>query len=382
LAAVNILIIAGEESGDLHGSALMKNMKNINSNLVFYGIGGDRMIAEGLKHSFHIKDMSFLGLIEVVKHLPHIFKVKKTIINVVRQNNIRTAILIDYPGFNLNLAHKLNKLGTKIFYYISPQIWAWGKGRIEKIKRLIKKMIVVFPFEKDFYLKNSIETEFVGHPLIDRINEYKYMSREELYNKFELEKGKEILLIMPGSRVHEIEKILPESLVAAKAIAKKNNMQIVIACSQNIDLTYYKNLLPGEIKIVKNYSYDLMRHSTFGIIKSGTSTLECALHELPFVAVYRTSKITYLIGETLVKIDWIAMPNIIAGEKIIEEFVQDDFTADKVEEFISSFLESKDEQIVMKEKFKKIKRLLGEGNASQNAARIITDEMDEIRKKD
>ena len=133
---MNILIIAGEESGDLHGSALMKEMKNLNSNLVFYGIGGDRMIAEGLNHSFHIKDMSFLGFVEVVKHLPHIFRVKRTILDLTKQKSIRTSVLIDYPGFNLNLAHKLNKFGIKVLYYISPQIWAWGTGRIEKIKNL------------------------------------------------------------------------------------------------------------------------------------------------------------------------------------------------------------------------------------------------------
>ncbi len=378
---MNILIIAGEESGDLHGSALMKEMKNNYSNLAFYGIGGERMIAEGLIHSFHIKDMSFLGLVEVVKHLPHIIKVKRTIVKIIRQNNIRTAILIDYPGFNLNLARKLKKLRVKVFYYISPQIWAWGTGRIKKIRKLIHKMIVVFPFEKDFYLKNGIDADFVGHPLIDRLNRYQYMNKEELLNKCGLEKDKEILLIMPGSRLHEIEKILPESLDAAKAIAQRNNLQIVVACSQNIDEMQLENHITDKIKVVKNYSYDLMRHSVFGIIKSGTSTLECALHELPFAAVYRTSKITYLIGERLVKVDWIAMPNIIAGEKVVEEFVQDDFSAANLEEFVNSFLESENERTIMIEKFKKIKSILGDGDASQNAARIITDEMDEIREK-
>ena len=137
MEAVNVLIISGEESGDLHGSALMKEMKNLNSNLVFYGIGGDRMIAEGLNHSFHIKDMSFLGIVEVIKHLPYIVKVKKTILNLVEQKKIKTVVLIDYPGFNLNLARKLNLLGLKILYYISPQIWAWGTKRIDKIKSVL-----------------------------------------------------------------------------------------------------------------------------------------------------------------------------------------------------------------------------------------------------
>lgn len=378
---MNILIISGEESGDLHGSALMKEMKNLNSNLVFYGIGGDRMIAEGLNHSFHIKDMSFLGIAEVIKHLPYILKVKRTILNLVEQKRIKTVVLIDYPGFNLNLARRLNKFGIKILYYISPQIWAWGTGRIDKIKRLITKMLVVFPFEKDFYLSKGVDVEFVGHPLIERINKYQYMSKDELYNKFDLEKHKKILLIMPGSRKHEIEKIFPESYKAAKAIADRNKMQIVVACAQNINESYFDELISEKVMTIKNCSYDLMRHSKFGIVKSGTSTLECALHEMPFAAVYRTSAITYLIGEKLVNIELVAMPNIIAGEKVVEEFIQNNFKADTLEEFVNSFLDSEDKQITMINKFKHIKSLLGEGNASLNAARIIIDEMDEIREE-
>lgn len=381
MEAVNVLIISGEESGDLHGSALMKEMRNLNSNLVFYGIGGDKMIAEGLNHSFHIEDMSFLGLFEVIKHLPHIMKVKRTILKLVEQKRIKTVVLIDYPGFNLNLARRLNKAGLKILYYITPQIWAWGAGRIEKIKRLITKMIVVFPFEKDFYLSKDVDVEFVGHPLINRIKKYQYMSKDELCNKFSLDRQKDILLIMPGSRKHEIEKIFSESYKAAKAIAEKTGMQIIVACAQSIDENYFGGLISEDVKVIKNYSYDLMRHSKFGIVKSGTSTLECALHELPFVTVYRASPITYFIGERLVKIKWISMPNIIAGEKVVEEFVQNDFVADNLAKFAVSFLKSEDKQITMIDKFRNIKRLLGEGDASLNAARIIIDEMDEIRKE-
>jgi lipid-A-disaccharide synthase len=186
---------------------------------------------------------------------------------------------------------------------------------------------------------------------------------------------------MPGSRKHEIDKIFPESFIAAKAIAESHDMQFVVACPQNIDENYFDKFASGGVKVIKNYSYDLMRYSKFGIIKSGTSTLECALHEMPFAAVYRTSKITYLIGERLVKVDWIAMPNIIAGEKVIEEFVQNDCRADKIENYINSFLDSEARQMAMINKFKDIKRKLGEGNASLNAARIILDEMNEIREE-
>ena len=184
---------------------------------------------------------------------------------------------------------------------------------------------------------------------------------------------------MPGSRMHEIEKIFPESYKAAKSIAERNKMQIVVACAQNIDENYFGEMISEKVKTIKKSSYDLMRHAKFGIVKSGTSTLECALHELPFAVVYRTSPITYFIGERLVNVDLVAMPNIIAGEKVVEEFIQNNLKADSLKNFADSFLDSEDKQIAMINKFKHIKSLLGEGNASLNAARIIIDEMDEIR---
>ncbi len=212
------MIIAGEASGDLHGAALIKKLKNIDSSIEILGIGGDRMIEAGMNALFHIKKMAFLGLVEVIKHIPYIKQVQKKLIDTVLDENIKVIILIDYPGFNLGLAKKLKKLGRKIIYYISPQIWAWGKRRIKKIKKYVDKMIVVFPFEEKLYKEHGIDAVYVGHPLIEHIENYNFISKDELYKKFNLMKGKEILLLLPGSRKHEIKKIFPETIQAVLRI--------------------------------------------------------------------------------------------------------------------------------------------------------------------
>src|SRR3990172_13431640 len=190
----NLMIIAGEISGDLHGSNLVSELLKIDPALNIYGIGGDKMKAAGMQLTYHINKMAFLGFAEVVKHIPFIRRVQKELMNIIRNKKIDTVVLIDYPGFNLSIAKKIKKPGVKIIYYISPQIWAWGGSRINKIRSLVDKMLVVFPFEEKLYNDNGVNVEFVGHPLLERIQEYNFLSKEKLFEKYNLEKGKEILL--------------------------------------------------------------------------------------------------------------------------------------------------------------------------------------------
>ncbi|HSD63940.1 MAG TPA: lipid-A-disaccharide synthase, partial [Ignavibacteriaceae bacterium] len=277
----NLLIVAGEVSGDLIGAALIEDLKKLDSDINIFGIGGDRMSEAGMKIQYHIKKMAFLGFAEVVKHLPFIKQVQDELLKTIRNEKINYAVLIDYPGFNLNFAKKLKALGVKIIYYISPQIWAWGENRIKKIKRLVNKMLVVYPFEKELYKKNEVDVELVHHPLIERIDKYNYMSRVELFSKFGLSE-KEILLLMPGSRDHEVRKIFPESIKAAERIAGEFDLQVVVACSSNINENiFYRYHSSKNFRIVKGFTYDLMKYSKLGIIKSGTSTLEAGIFELP-----------------------------------------------------------------------------------------------------
>ncbi len=374
-----ILVIAGEASGDMHGAALVEELSLEDSSIQVVGIGGQKMIAAGVKTLFHIKDMAFLGMLEVLKHLPFIFKVEKEIIQLVKKEKIKLAVLIDYPGFNLRIAKKLKSLGLKVVYYISPQIWAWRKGRIKKIRERVNKMLVVFPFEKEMYEKGNVPVEYVGHPLVERIDNYNFLSRSELFNSLELKNDKEILLVLPGSRKHEIEKLLPELTKAAQKLSTNLNMQTVIACADNLDESYLQIYVNNNsMKIIKGNTYNLLKHSKFGIIKSGTSTLEAAIFSLPFVAVYSTSKFTYELAKRLVKVSNIAMPNIIAGKEIVKEFIQDDLNADAISDYCEMLINEKDRMNELVDNLESVKNKLGGSGASKNAAKIILQELDEV----
>jgi lipid-A-disaccharide synthase len=374
-----ILIVAGEASGDLHGAALVEELLKQKSSIQAVGIGGDKMIAAGVNTLFHIKDMAFLGVIEVIKHLPFILKVEREIIQLVKKEKIKLAVLIDYPGFNLRIAKKLKDLGLKIVYYISPQIWAWRKGRIKKIRERVDKMLVVFPFEEEMYKNGNVPVEYIGHPLVERIEGYNFLSKSELFNNLGLEEEKEILLVLPGSRKHEIEKLLPELTKAAEKLSKNLHMQTVIACADNLDESYLKRFIENNsIKIVKGNTYNLLKHSKFGIIKSGTSTLETAIFLLPFVAVYSTSKFTYELAKRLVKIKNIAMPNIIAGKEVVKEFIQDDVNAEEISNYCEKLMNENDMVNELVENLRLVKNKLGGSGASTNASKIILHELNEV----
>ncbi len=366
------MIIAGEVSGDMHGASLIKKLKEKQPDIICQGIGGSKMSAEGFEAFFDIKDMAFLGFAEVIKHLPFIRRVQKFLLKKIAENNIKTIVLIDYPGFNLNFAKRAKKIGLKIIYYISPQIWAWGQKRIKKIEKIVDEMIVVFPFEKDFYQKYGVKVEFVGHPLVERINEYKFLTKEEMFNAYGLNPEKEILLIMPGSRKQEIRRIFPECIKAAQMISDRFNMQTIVACPENIDENEFKKYSSNDkYVLIKNRSYDLMKYSKFGIIKSGTSTLEAGLFSLPFVVVYSTSALTYYIGKLLIKIKNIAMANIILGKTVVKEFIQSNVKAELLFENISEILESEKKYNGIKNALSEIQEILGNKRASENAANII-----------
>lgn len=374
----NLMIIAGEISGDLHGSNLISELLKIDAALTIYGIGGDRMQAAGMQLTYHINKMAFLGFAEVVRHLPFIRRVQKELMNLIRDKEIKTVVLIDYPGFNLSIAKKIKKPGVKIIYYISPQIWAWGGGRINKIRSLVDKMLVVFQFEEKLYSDNNINVEFVGHPLLERIQEYNFLSKEKLFEKYNLEKGKEILLVLAGSREHEVKSIFPEVIKAAAKIADEFNLQIVAACSSNIDVNVFNDLT--EIKnftVIKGLTYDLLKHSKLGIIKSGTSTLEAGLFELPMVIVYKTSLMTYLIGRKLIKVEQIGMANIISGQKIVPELIQSEVNENSIYYECRKILADNGNYKSIKQKLGLIKEKLGTEGASARAAASIYKVMNE-----
>jgi len=368
----NIMIIAGEVSGDLLGAELSSELKKINGNLNIVGIGGERMKLAGVEIIYHINKLAFLGFAEVVKHIPFIRKVQNELIEIIKEKNIKNIILIDYPGFNLNFAKKIKPLGVKIIYYISPQIWAWGRGRIKRIKNLVRKMFVVFPFEEKIYNAAGVDVEFVGHPLLERIDKYDFLPREKFFRMYELETGKEILLILPGSRKHEVERIFPAAIEAAMKLSREFNLQVIVAGTSGIDEKLYKNISSSDdYKLVKDHNYELMRYSKFGIIKSGTSTLEAGLFGLPMVIVYKTSLLTYFIGKNLVNLKNIGMANIISGENVVPELIQDKVNPDSIYNESKKILSNSDLYNSIRNRLLEINKKLGEKGAVRKTAESI-----------
>ena len=367
-----LMIITGEVSGDLIGASLIRELKKLDADLTIYGIGGDKMREQGMNILYHINKMAFLGFTEVVMHLPFIKKVQADLLAVAKKEEIKNVVLIDYPGFNLNIAKKFKKNGMKIIYYISPQLWAWGSGRMRKIKRLINKMLVVFPFEEKLYKSNNVDVEFVGHPLIDRINEYQFLTKEELFSKFDLDGSKELLLLMPGSRKHEVEKLFPQIIKAARKLADEFNLQIVNACSSNIDENLFYELGgQSDFKVITGYTYELMKYAKFGIVKSGTSTLEAGYFGLPMIIVYKISGLTYLIVKKLIKVNKIGMVNILLDDNVVPELIQNDVSEENIYTSGKKILNDKELYNSVKVKLNKVKDKLGNEGASARAAKQI-----------
>lgn len=378
----SVLIIAGEASGDMHGASLIRELKKLDSSLKIFGIGGNKMEAEGMELIYHIDKMAFLGFVEVIKHLPFIKKVQRDLIYETKKRRIKQVILIDYPGFNLSIAKKLKQLEPELklelIYYITPQVWAWGKSRVKQIRKLFSRVLVVFPFEEKFFKEKNVNAEYVGHPLITEINNYEFVPKKLLYDKFNLDPAKEILLILPGSRKQEVKSIFPEAIKAASKIADDLNMQIVVACADNLDENIFYTLTElKNFKVIKNQTYDLLKNAKFGIVKSGTSTLEAGLMQMPMVIVYKTSWLTYLIGKSLVKINNIGMANIILNEQVVPELIQSDANADKIYDEAKNILSNENVYQNIKIKLGRIKEVLGNKNAAQNAAKIIYSLIDE-----
>jgi len=315
---MNYYIIAGEASGDLHGSNLIKELKKLDAEANFRCWGGDLMKAEGACLVKHYRELAFMGFTEVLFNLRTIFKniifCKKDIL----QNIPNVLILIDYPGFNLRIAEFAKTIGLKVFYYISPQIWAWKESRIHKIKRVVDKMFVILPFEKEFYQGFNYPVDFVGHPLLDAIGDI-----ESSINKLSVKNEKPIIALLPGSRKQEITKILPIMLMMEKHYS---NFQFIIAGAPSHTIEFYQPFISNtEVQIVFNQTYQLLKIAKAALVTSGTATLETALLGVPEVVCYKGGAISFGIAKQLIKVKYISLVNLIMDEEIVKELIQSDF---------------------------------------------------------
>ena len=366
----SLLIIAGELSGDVQGGKLVAAIKELSPDVKITGIGGDNMEAAGMELLHHIREMSFLGFSEVLKHLPFIRKIMNELTDWIETNRPETILLIDYPGFNLKLAARAKKLGCRVIYYISPQIWAWGGGRIKKIARFVDHMIVVFPFEEELYRSAGVKVDFVGHPILEGLNST--FTRDEFFEKHFLKLDNSVVGLLPGSRAQEVENLYLPMLEAVEFMRKEfPNLQFVTGVSPTLNEDLYENIEAGRRVEHSKATYDLMQHSDILFVASGTATLESACFGTPMIIVYKVSPISWLLGKMLIKIKNIGLVNIVAGKQIVPELLQSDVTAARLAAEGVSLLGDK---TLMEETIKKllmVKDSLGKTGASKRAAEII-----------
>lgn len=361
-------IIAGEASGDLHGSNLIKELKKLDTSAVIRCWGGDKMQQAGGELVKHYRDLAFMGFWEVIKNIFTILRNLKFCKKDIEQFQPDTLILIDYPGFNLRIAKWAKQKGLRIIYYISPQVWAWKENRVKMMKKCIDKMIVILPFEKD-YFKNkwNWEVEYVGHPLVEEIESQKLKVKSEKLS------DKEIIALLPGSRKQEILKKLPVMLEVSKAFPF---YQFIVAKAPGLDDNFYNSLLQpyNNVSAVSGKTYDLLMQSRAALVTSGTATLETALFGVPEVVCYKGSSISYQIAKRVIKVKYISLVNLIMDKLVVKELIQHDMNEKNLEHELHELLTNENRISQLKEDYAALKDILSEkGNASAKAATIIYD---------
>ncbi len=360
-------IIAGEASGDLHGSNLIKELKKQDSSISIRCWGGDKMQEAGGELVKHYSELAFMGFSEVLMNLRTIFRNLAFCKEDILQYKPDALILIDYPGFNLRIAKWARQQGLKIIYYISPQVWAWKENRVKSMKQCIDKMLVILPFEKDYYKnKWNWEVEYVGHPLIEVIQNHKAQDFHEQLS------DKPIIALLPGSRKQEILKKLPVMLEVSKSFPA---YQFIVAKAPGANEQFYNDLVKdfSNVTYVTNKTYDLLMQSKAALVTSGTATLETALFGVPEVVCYKGSYLSYQIGKRLVNIKYISLVNLIMDKLVVKELIQNDFTEDAVKKELQELLTNEKRKEQLQKDYAALAQILSVGgNASQKAATAIT----------
>lgn len=362
-------IIAGEASGDLHASNLIKEIKILDNDAQFRGFGGDLMHEAGVNIVKHINEISFMGFIEVILNLKTIIKNLNICKKDILEFKPDVLILIDYPGFNLRIAEFAHNENIKVFYYISPQVWAWKQSRVHKIKKVVDRMFVILPFEKDFYKDYGFKVDFVGHPLLDAIENF---NCEKADNEF-LEKNnfgdKQIIAILPGSRKQEISRMLETML---NIVPQFKEYQFVIAGTDESNKAMYERLIKDfDVKIVYKNTYNLLKNSVAAIVTSGTATLETALFNVPQVVCYKGSFISYLIAKNVIKVNYISLVNLIMNEGILAELIQREFNKKRLKEELQVILTDSGLRKKIQIDYNDLRKKLGGIGASKKTAQLM-----------
>ena len=366
-----LLLSCGEPSGDAYGGELVAQLRSTRPELVAFGLGGDKAEAAGVQLVAHVRDVAVVGLFEVVKHLAELRSIFKRILAEVDRLRPDVAVLVDYPDFNLRLARELKRRGIPIVYYVSPQVWAWRRGRIRTIRDNVARMLVLFPFEEQIYREAGVPVCFVGHPLLDHVKPV--ADKAATLRELGVDPARPVLAVLPGSRPQEVKHNLPPLLGALERIgARRPDVQFLLAAAPSLpeDIFAAARTRPG-VQLVRGRTHEALASASVGVVASGTATVEAALQGLPMVVVYRVSPLTYALGRPLLRVNQFAMVNLIAGRAVVPELMQADFTAERVANEALALLEDPTRAAKMREDLAEVRRRLGEPGAAARAAAVV-----------
>ena len=359
-------IIAGEESGDLHGARLVEKIRQQESNAWFVGHGGNKMAAAGVEILEPADKLAVMGFTEVIKHLAYFKKVMRTTVETIERLYPTRIILIDYPGFNLRLARKIFHLGIPVTYFILPQVWAWKEKRVKIIRKYFDQVLSIFPFEEEWYRKRKVAAQFIGHPFAEQ--SVAALTQDEFYQKHGLTADEKLLVLFPGSRQQEVNRHWPVFLPAAQNIVQSSNsIRIIVGKAPNVEL----KPLPADILVESDDPRLALRYGQAALVASGTATLEAAVYNIPAVVAYRLSAPTYYLARLMVRLPYVAMVNLIAGKQVVPELLQNQLTVENLKQAVTPLLNDTNEQETQLSGYAKVRQILGAPGAYRRAAEAI-----------
>ncbi len=360
---MKLAVVAGEASGDLHASEVIRELKKLDPSLQLYGIGGDLLASEGTELIHHASEMGLVGLFNVIRHLPMLRRVFNDLIKRIERERPDVVFLIDYPGFNLRVAKRCKELGLRVVYYISPQIWAWRQGRVRHIARYVDRMIVVFPFEEDFYKAHGVPVKYVGHPLVEQLGHVQKPPRGETLR----------LALLPGSRRQEVDELLPAMLDAVAVLRRERKVDAYVIQAPTIDRAHLDILIAAkaiDVRIVERDRGEGVAAADVSLSASGTATLESAVLGTPVVVMYRLSRLTYWAGRKLVRVPHFSLVNIVAGKQVVPELIQNQVNGERIAEEVRKMI-APGAYERLTEELSRVRDLLGGPGASGRAASEI-----------
>ena len=366
-------IIAGEVSGDMHAANLIAEIKRKDPRAEIRAWGGDRMKEQGVTLVKHIRHMAFMGFVEVVANLHKVIgnirECKKDMVAFQPD----AVILVDYPGFNLRMAKFAHEKGFRVFYYISPQVWAWKRRRVKKIKNSVDKMLVILPFEEEFYKNYGVDVTYVGNPLLDELSKAPNVNRQAFLRRNGLGEKREIIALLPGSRRQEVKRMLG---VMLKVIPHFPEYQFVIAGVPSIDKTLYKSLIgSADVTFVENQTRELLQNASAALVTSGTATLETALFNVPEVVCYKASPLSYYIAKRLIRVKYISLVNLVMDKQVVVELIQGDLTENNLVTQLQRLLGNNKVQSQLLDDYMELQSRLGDAGASGKAAAVVVESL-------